>query len=113
MIHALPTTGPLVTTATVTDVIGETWGTGAEWVVIPVERLEPGFFALATGIAGEIAQKFSTYHLKLAVVGDISEHLAASGALRDLVREVNQGRQFWFVPTAEELHARLGGAADR
>jgi hypothetical protein len=38
----------------------------------------------------------------------ISEHVAASPALRDLVRESNQGNQIWFVADLDALDARLG-----
>jgi hypothetical protein len=46
------------------------------------------------------------YGLRLAVVGDISELLERSGALRDFVRESNRGRQVWFVADEAELAAR-------
>lgn len=91
------------------DLIGDTWGTGAEMLAVPVERLPPEFFDLRTGLAGAVAQKLVNYHLRLAVLGDISEHLGASGALRDFVRESNQGRHVWFLADAAELTARLGG----
>lgn len=89
------------------DLIGEALGTGAELVVLPVERLTDEFFTLSTGVAGEIAQKFVNYRLRLAVLGDISRHLAASGALRDFVRECNRGRQLWFLADQIELDERL------
>ncbi|OLR95023.1 DUF4180 domain-containing protein [Actinokineospora bangkokensis] len=113
MIHTLPPEGPPLTAATATDVIGGTWGTGAEWVVVPVSRLDPEFFRLSSGVAGEITQKFANYRLKLAVVGDIEEHLARSAPLRDLVREANAGSQLWFAATEAEFTARLRGATRR
>ena len=79
----------------------------ADVVAVPVDRLPPEFFALRTGVAGEVLQKFVNYRLRLAVVGDIAEHVAASTALRDLVRESNRGVQTWFVADPAELEARL------
>jgi hypothetical protein len=79
----------------------------ADLVVVPVARLDPKFFTLSSGLAGAIVQKLVNYRLRLAVVGDISGHLAASNAFRDWVRESNRGRQTWFVDGAAELDARL------
>jgi Domain of unknown function (DUF4180) len=89
------------------DLIGDALGRGADLVAVPVERLTDEFFALSTGLAGAVTQKFVNYRLRLAIVGDISEYSANSGALRDFVRETNRGRQLWFVATQEELAQRL------
>ena len=76
-------------------------------VAIPAERLDDRFYQLSTGVAGEIMQKFVNYRIRLAVVGDISTHVAGSGALRDLVRETNKGNHVWFVNDLQELDGRL------
>jgi hypothetical protein len=89
------------------EIIGTAMEHGADMAVIPAERFDDDFFRLGTGIAGEMVQKFATYRLRLAVVGDISRHLAASSALRDFVRETNRGDQLWFLPDAGELGERL------
>jgi hypothetical protein len=94
-----------------TDLIGEAMFAGASVLAVPASRLGPAFFQLRTGLAGEIAQKAVNYRLKLAVIGDISQHLAASNALRDWVREANRGREIWFEPDLDSLAARLGGHA--
>lgn len=83
------------------------FGVNAELVALPVERLGEEFFDLSTGLAGAVTQKILTYRLRLAVVGDISAHLAESSALRAYVYESNNGRQLWFVPTMAELEERL------
>jgi hypothetical protein len=89
------------------DLVGEALGAGAGIVVVPVGRLAPGFLSLGTRMAGEAIQKFVNYGLKVAFVGDISDALAASGALRDFVRESNRGRHVWFVADEAELATRL------
>ena len=89
------------------DVIQETFGTGIELAVVPVERLDPDFFVLRSGVAGVFVQKLVQYRLRLAVVGDISAQVSASDALRDWVREVNRGRDILFVPDIAALEARL------
>ncbi|WP_028062223.1 DUF4180 domain-containing protein [Solirubrobacter soli] len=79
----------------------------ADWIALPVARLDPAFFDLRSGVAGELAQKFVNYGRRLAIVGDISEWVAESTALRDFVRECNRGRSLWFVADDAELAARL------
>jgi hypothetical protein len=92
-----------------TDLIGDGMYRGADWVLLPVECLTEDFFRLRTRLAGDIVQKFANYRLKLAVVGDIAHHVAASDSLRDFVRESNRGTQLWFLPDAEALRTRLTG----
>ncbi|WBO62252.1 DUF4180 domain-containing protein [Streptomyces camelliae] len=89
------------------DLIGDAFGQEAELVVVPVERISDEFFRLRSGVAGDVVQKFVNYRLRLAVLGDISAHVAASDALRDFVYESNQGSQLWFVADAAELDERL------
>lgn len=93
------------------DVIGEAAAHQAELVLVPVERLPAEFFALRSGVAGHIVQKFVNYRLRLAILGDVAGHLAGSAALRDFVSEANRGRQLWFVATDDELNQRLAAAA--
>ncbi|WP_307797106.1 DUF4180 domain-containing protein [Actinomadura barringtoniae] len=79
----------------------------ARWVAVPVERLDQAFFQLSSRVAGEIVQKFVTYRMGLAIVGDISRYAEGSKALRDFVRECNRGTQTWFVDDLDALKARL------
>jgi hypothetical protein len=94
--------------AVLTQVVGEALARGADWVVLPTERLGARFFDLSTGVAGEIVQKFVTYGCRVAIVGDVSAYAAKSGALRDFVRESNRGAHVWFVADMAALSSRLG-----
>lgn len=94
-----------------TDLIGDAFGYGAELVIVPVERLSEEFFALRTRTAGDVIQKFVTYRVRLAIVGDITRHLDASEALRAFVGESNRGRAVWFVPDLPALERRLAASA--
>src|SRR5690348_9012009 len=67
----------------------------AALVAIPVERLAGTFFDLKTRTAGEILQKFVTYGVRVAIIGDISGHLSVSASLRDFVSECNGGADIW------------------
>jgi hypothetical protein len=89
------------------DVIGSAFSR-AEVVAVPAVRFDARFFQLRSGLAGEIMQKFVNYQMKLAVVGDISEHVGSSSALRDLVTESNRGRHIWFVRDLDDLDTHLG-----
>jgi hypothetical protein len=78
-------------------------GAGASWLVLPESRLEDDFFELSTRIAGAIVQKFVTYEMGFAVIGDISRHTDESVSLAAFVRECNRGRHTWFVADREQL----------
>ncbi|GAA3351176.1 DUF4180 domain-containing protein [Amorphoplanes nipponensis] len=99
--------GPPVTTEQdALDLIGAAFSR-SDVVALPVARLDPRFFTLGTGLAGAIMQKFVNYRVRLAIVGDITGHLAGSSALRALVEESNRGRQIWFVTDLDEFDAHL------
>lgn len=90
-----------------TDIIGDAYGAEVAVIALPANRLTDEFFNLSTRLAGEFVQKFVNYGAALAIVGDISAHVAASTALRDFVYESNRGRHLWFVDNLEALAARL------
>ena len=108
-IQYLDADGPLISTsADTSDLIGNAWYQNANVIAVPVERLDPAFFELRSGVAGEVAQKLVNYQLRLVVIGDISGYEAASAAFRDWVYESNRGTHVWFVPDVAALDARLG-----
>ena len=80
---------------------------GADFLVLPVDKLPADFFRLKSGIAGAIVQKFVDYHMRLAVMGDVEEHAAGSTSFRDWVREANRGKHIWFVTDLADLSERL------
>ncbi|MPV37683.1 DUF4180 domain-containing protein [Georgenia subflava] len=98
---------PIGTGQDALDVIGEAWGVEATVISIPAARFVPGFFDLRTGLAGEFIQKMVNYRQRLAVIGDISAHVAASDALGAFVRESNRGTQVWFLESHNALTERL------
>ncbi|MGP4018887.1 DUF4180 domain-containing protein [Saccharopolyspora sp. 5N708] len=103
--------GPRVATVQdALDLIGAAF-VGAEVVAVPASRLDERFFSLETRFAGEIMQKFVNYRLRLVIVGDIAQHLAASSALRALVHESNRADHVWFLPDFDTLDARLHAIA--
>lgn len=104
-VQFLPADGPQISDAG--DIIGDAWAADAQFIVVPVQRLDPEFFRLASLVAGDILQKIVNYRLRIAIIGDISAHVAQSDALRDFVWESNRGQQVWFVADLDELRSRL------
>jgi hypothetical protein len=89
------------------DLIGETYGTEADIIVVPVARLDPQFFELRSGLAGGFIQKMQNYQKRLVVLGDIADKVAASKSLHDFVYETNRVGKHLFVPNREAMLARL------
>lgn len=107
-LHMCAPEGPLFREeADANTILGESYGSGTEWIVIPVSRLDDDFFHLSTRLAGAIIQKLVNYHCRVIILGDISHHLSSSNALGDFVREANRGHQVWFVSDMDELAERL------
>ena len=98
---------PLDTDGAATELVGEAIGQRAEIVVVPTERLTDDFFDLATGTADVFAQKFGTYRVRLAVVGDIAQRIADSERLAEWVEVSNRGQALWFCATFDDFQARL------
>ena len=88
------------------DLIGNCDYQGARNIIISKKNICPEFFDLSTGIAGEILQKFSTYRVKLAIVGDFSLH--SSKSLKDFIYESNKIGRILFVRTTEEAKLKIG-----
>ncbi|HLJ47609.1 MAG TPA: DUF4180 domain-containing protein [Bryobacteraceae bacterium] len=106
-IRVLECVSPIRNGRDAADLLPHAWAQSASWIAIPAAQLEGDFFRLRTGVAGEVLQKFVTYQMRVAIVGDISEYVAESTALRDFVYEANRGEQVWFVPTMAALEERL------
>jgi hypothetical protein len=89
------------------DLLMEGHAAGAAWLAVETRRLEPAFFDLRSGVAGEILQATVTYRLPLAIIGPLPEPAASSSAFAALVRESNRGRDHWFAGSLEQLEARF------
>lgn len=81
--------------------------TDCDKVILPMQALPQDFFLLRTGLAGAVLQKFITYGMKLAVVGDLSAFADNSKALHDFIYESNNGTAIFFVSTTEEAVEKL------
>lgn len=89
------------------DLMGEVHGTEVSLIAVPASRLHPDFLRLRTGMAGAFLQKMQNYGYRFAVVGDITDALAGSTALRDFVHESNRIGHMLFVADRDELARRV------
>lgn len=92
------------------DLVEAALNAGAAAIAVPVGRLDPAFFDLATGFAGDVLQKAVNYRLTLAIVGDVAPYAQRSEAFRDLLVEARRGGSTHFVADMGELAARLAPA---
>ncbi|GAB4041270.1 DUF4180 domain-containing protein [Spirosoma jeollabukense] len=74
-------------------------------IILHEKNIIPDFFDLKTGMAGEILQKFSTYRMRLAIVGDFSKYTSKS--INDFMFESNKARQINFVKSLADALTKL------
>lgn len=87
------------------DLMGNLYYQGFDRIVLHANQLTPNFFDLTNGLAGEILQKFSNYHVRLAIVGDFSSYTSKS--IRDFIRESNRRGHVVFVETVDDALVKL------
>ncbi|MEZ4800055.1 MAG: DUF4180 domain-containing protein [Flavobacteriales bacterium] len=83
------------------QILGDMYYSGYDGIILYSESLTPQFFDLKTGFAGEMLQKFSTYRLKLFIIGQFD--LTSSESLKAFIIESNNGNLINFNPTLEDL----------
>ena len=79
--------------------------TGENKFIIGKDNLTEDFFHLSNKIAGNILQKLINYKMKLAIIGDFSNH--ESNALNAFIYECNQWNDIFFVESEVEALNRL------
>ena len=105
--------GPSVGASQIGDVLTASFEVEAHTVAIAVGRLDPTFFKLRTGVAGELLQKLVQYGRRLVVVGELPADTLASRSFSGFVLEGNRGDGPWFVATLDELADRLSAGLSR
>lgn len=79
--------------------------TECDRIALYKEAIKDSFFILSTGMAGEVLQKFITYKIKFAIIGDFSGY--TSKPLKDFMYECNKGKDIFFVSTEEQAIEKL------
>ena len=85
------------------DLLGNAYYQGFDGMIISADKISPRFFDLKTRLAGEILQKFSTFRMRLAIVGNFSTFTSES--LKSFVYESNRGSLIHFSPTTADAVA--------
>lgn len=81
---------------------------GAPALLLDEGALPPEFFDLSTRLAGDLVQRVTLYHIRMAgVVPAPSVH---SRPFQDFAREAGHGGPFRFFPSREEAVAWLNQA---
>lgn len=86
----------------------------ADCIIIRESNLNPEFFDLKTGFAGEVLQKFSIYNQHLVIIGDFSKY--KSHSLQAFIRESNRQGRILFAEkfeTAVEILLKSGTMKNR
>ena len=88
------------TTQDMLDILA--WGgeRDTQLILMEVSNFDRRFFDLSTGLAGDLLQKCSNYHVQLAIAGDYT--IVISSRFRELVAELNRGDHVRFTRTREE-----------
>lgn len=89
------------------DILGEVYMENCSRIIVYDKNLHPDFFRLATGLAGDILQKFSNYRIRLVIVGDFSKY--KSKPLQDFIRESNKGNAVFFAENIDIAIKKLSG----
>ena len=82
----------------------------ANSLILHREFLAPAFFDLRSGLAGAVLQKFTNYHVRVAIVGDFSA--VTSESLKAFIIESNRGSQVFFVENVKAALKRLTAASN-
>jgi len=87
----------------VNDLLGNAYYQGFDGMIISADKISPRFFDLKTRLAGEVLQKFSTFRMRLAIVGNFSTFTSES--LKSFIYESNRGSLIHFSPTTADAVA--------
>lgn len=87
------------------DLLGDLYYQGFDGIILHEKNITPDFFNLKSGLAGEMLQKYSNYRVRLAIVGDFSNHTSQS--IVDFMRESNRQGHILFTTTLAEALEKL------
>lgn len=90
------------------DLLGNLYFQGYDKVIIHKQHISPEFFELKNKMAGEILQKFSTYRVRLFIIGNFTD--ISSKSLKDFIFESNKGKQVNFLSSVPEVFQVLSNS---
>jgi hypothetical protein len=90
------------------ELLGNIYYQGFDRLILHEKNIAKDFFDLKSGIAGEILQKFSTYRIKLAIVGSFDAY--SGNSFRAFVIESNRTGNINFAESVSEAVIKLSPA---
>ena len=81
------------------DLLVDVYYQDFEKIILDEKNINPEFFNLKSGFAGEVLQAVSNFRLQLAIKGDYSKYKSKS--LKDFMGESNQLGQICFVDSGD------------
>ncbi len=87
------------------DLMADVKYQGYDKMLLRKEQIIDDLFDLKSGLAGEILQKFTTYQMRVAIVGEFAGYNSKS--LNDFIYECNQGDKILFKKTEAEALTEL------
>ncbi len=76
----------------------------SDFIVLREHNFEKDFFDLSTKKLGDVLQKFSNYHVRLAILGDFSKF--SSESLKAFIYESNKHGDYLFVSSLDDVKNR-------
>ncbi len=76
----------------------------SDFIILHEYNFGKDFFDLSTKKLGDVLQKFSNYHVRLAIIGDFSKYKSES--LKAFIYESNKQGDYLFVSSEEEVTSR-------
>ena len=86
------------------DILNIMAESSSDRIIMRVCNFPPEFFKLPSGLIGQILGKCSTYRVKLAVVGDMSDYMTDN--FKAFVNETNRYGDYMFVEDENEVVRR-------
>lgn len=86
------------------DLLGNLYYQDFDKIIIHEQNINPDFFDLKNGMAGEILQKFSNYRIRLIIVGDFN---FTSQSIKDFIYESNNGKQVNFFIYCRRSYTKI------
>jgi hypothetical protein len=76
----------------------------SQYIILHDYNFEKDFFDLSTKKLGEVLQKFTTYFVNLAIIGDFNKY--PSETLKDFIYESNKRGNYLFMSSVDEVIKR-------
>lgn len=104
-IEVISAQSPLSSEQDAVDLIALCKENDSDLLLLHSQALSEDFFKLRTGVAGQMIQKWITYHLKTAAV--IPNELVNQGRFKEMALETNKSNHFRIFETRDEAEKWL------